>query len=178
MEKQPVLKAFVLHIHTRLTLPSNGWKENNVLMVINPLTSEDFHLTPHLLQHTQTDVQSAAGVRVCGCVRAVAQGRERWAQRGSSLFTVQNQRAPVATCYTQGSTRAIWLFTISVLHLPVQDMPAHQQQRSSNCCAFSQERVQENSHRKATDIPETKMENMDNSVLSLLMFPLFCLCFG
>ena len=52
MEKQPVLKAFVLYIHTRLTLLSNGWKENTVLMVINPLTSEDFHLTPHLLQHT------------------------------------------------------------------------------------------------------------------------------
>lgn len=54
-------------------------------------------------------------------------------------------------------------------------MPADQQQKSSNCCAFSQERAQENSHsiRKATDIPETKTENMDNSVLSLLMFPLF-----
>lgn len=36
-------------------------------MVINPLTSEDFHLTPHLLQHTETDVQAGAGVPVCGC---------------------------------------------------------------------------------------------------------------
>lgn len=36
------------------------------------------------------------------CEGAVARERQCWAQRESSLFTVQNQRAPVAACYTQG----------------------------------------------------------------------------
>lgn len=107
--------------------PLDG-RKNNVLTVINPLASEDFHPSRSSFNTYQL-VSTNPGVHVWGWVGRWPGDKSDEPGGGESSppfqFSAQNQgqRIPALTGCTQGSTRAMLLFTATTQHVQVQDIP-------------------------------------------------------